>query len=310
MEEAALSWLDEMGYAFLPGPDIAPEQPAAERTAFGEVILAGRLKRALLKLNPNMPPEALEDAFRKITVAQSPSMLANNRTFHRMLVEGVEVEYRRPDGSIGGDRVWLVNFSDPDANDWLAVNQFTVIEGQHNRRPDVVIFINGLPLGVIELKNAADENADIWSAFNQFQTYKQQISSLFVHNAVLVISDGVEARIGTISADRERFMPWRTIEGESVAPAIMPQLEVLLRGVFEKRRFLDLIRHFIVFEDDGKDVVKKMAGYHQFHAVHTAVQETLRACAAASGLELKEHSGGYSTRPQPGGAIGDKRVGV
>ena len=166
--------------------------------------------------------------------------------------------YRRPDGSIGGDRVWLINFTDPDANDWLIVNQFTVIEGQQNRRPDIVQFINGMPLGVVELKNAADEKADIWAAFNQFQTYKQQIPSLFIHNALLVISDGVEARIGTISAGKERFMPWRTIEGEKIAPARMPQLEVLLRGVFDKRRFLDLIRHFIVFEDDGKDVVRPL----------------------------------------------------
>jgi len=218
--------------------------------------------------------------------------------------------YRRPDGSIGGDRVWLINFTDPDANDWLIVNQFTVIEGQQNRRPDIVQFINGMPLGVVELKNAADEKADIWAAFNQFQTYKQQIPSLFIHNALLVISDGVEARIGTISAGKERFMPWRTIEGEKIAPARMPQLEVLLRGVFDKRRFLDLIRHFIVFEDDGKDVVKKMAGYHQFHAVHTAVHETLRACAEASGTALKEKSSGYMTHPQTGGEVGDKRVGV
>src|SRR6185312_2250374 len=310
VEEAALAWFGEMDYALLAGPDIAPEQSVTERDTFADVVLTERLKAALRKLNPNVPAEALEDAFRKVTIAQSPSLLSNNRAFHRMLVEGIEVEYRRPDGSIGGDRVWLVNFSDASANDWLAVNQFTVIEGQHNRRPDIVIFVNGLPLGVIELKNAADENADIWAAFHQVQTYKQQIPSLFIHNAVLVISDGTEARIGTISANRERFMPWRTIEGETVAPASMPQLEVLLRGVFDKRRFLDLVRHFIVFEDDGKDVVKKMAGYHQFHAVHTAVQETLRACAAASGVELKEKSDGYSTRPQAGGAIGDKRVGV
>lgn len=310
VEEATLSWFGEIGYAQLAGPDIAPDQLAAERTNFAEVILAGRLKEALRKLNPNVPAEALEDAFRKVAIAQSPSLLINNREFHRMLVDGIEVEYRRPDGSIGGDRIWLINFSDPEANDWLAVNQFTVIEGQHNRRPDIVLFVNGLPLGVIELKNAADEDADIWTAFNQFQTYKQQIPSLFVHNAVLIISDGMEARIGTISADKERFMPWRTIEGETVAPVSMPQLEVLLRGVFDKRRFLDLTRHFIVFEDDGKDVVKKMAGYHQFHAVHIAVEETLRACAAASGAELKEKPGGYFTRPQAGGAVGDKRVGV
>ena len=204
----------------------------------------------------------------------------------------------------------MSDWFDPATNDWLVVNQFTVIEGQINRRPDVVIFINGLPLGVIELKNAADENADIWQAFAQFQTYKQQIPALFVHNAVLIISDGLEARIGTISADKERFMPWRTIDGETVAPAAMPQLEVLLRGVFEKRRFLDLVRHFIVFEDDGGNaVIKKLAGYHQFHAVNIAVAETIRA-ASAGAMALKEDGGVYFSRKQSGGETGDKRVGV
>src|SRR2546427_6368977 len=206
-----------------------------------------------------------------------------------MLVDGIAVECRRKDDSIGAEIVRLMDFDDPEANDWLAVNQFTVIEGQHNRRPDVVVFINGLPLGLLELKNAADENADVWTAFNQIQTYKYQIPSIFHHNAIVVISDGVEARIGTISADRERFMPWRTVEGETVAAASMPQLEVLLRGVFDKCRFLDLVGHFIVFEDDGKDVVKKVAGYHQFHAVNTAVAETVRA---TGGDKLKETSGG------------------
>ena len=256
-----------------------------------------------------MPAEALDEAFRKVTVPQHPSLIANNRAFHRMLMDGIAVECRRKDGTIGAEIVRLVDFDDPEANDWLAVNQFTVIEGQHNRRPDVVIFVNGLPLGVIELKNAADEQADIWTAFNQLQTYKQQIPSLFVHNAVLVVSDGLEARIGTISADKEWFMPWRTIEGETVAPATMPQLEVLLRGVFDKRRFLDLVRHFIVFEDDGATVVKKVAGYHQFHAVNTAVAETVRACGVGE-LVLKETGGGYFAKPQPGGAPGDRRVGV
>src|SRR5439155_743065 len=164
----------------------------------------------------------------------------------------------------------------------------------HNRRPDVVVFVNGLPLGLLELKNAADENADIWMAFDQIETYKYQIPSIFHHNAIVVISDGVEARIGTISSDKERFMPWRTIEGETLAPDTIPQLEVLLRGVFDKRRFLDLIRHFIVFEDDGAQVIKKMAGYHQFHAVNMAVEETLRACGAG---ELKETGGGYFSKP-------------
>jgi type I restriction enzyme R subunit len=309
VELASLDWFQQLGYATIFGPHIAPTEPSAERTSFGETVLPARLRAALRKLNPSLPAEALDEAFRKVTVPQHPSLIANNRAFHRMLVDGIAVECRRKDGSIGGEIVRLIYFDDPAANDWLAVNQFTVIEGQHNRRPDVVIFVNGLPLGVIELKNAADEQADTWTAFNQLQTYKQQIPSLFVHNAVLVASDGLEARIGTISADKEWFMPWRTIEGETVAPATMPQLEVLLRGVFQKRRFLDLVRHFIVFEDDGATVVKKVAGYHQFHAVNTAVTETVRACSVGE-LAFKEPGGGYFAKPQPGGAPGDRRVGV
>jgi type I restriction enzyme R subunit len=309
VEDAALRWFGELQYSVLHGPEIAPGELAAERAGFSETVLVQRLRSALRKLNPLLPQDALDEAFRKVTVPQHPSLIANNRAFHRMLVDGIAVECRRKDDSIGAEIVRLIDFDNPEANDWLAANQFTVIESQHNRRPDVVVFVNGLPLGVIELKNAADENADIWTAFNQIQTYKQQISSLFVHNAVLVISDGLEARIGTISADRERFMPWRTIEGETIAPATMPQLEVLLRGVFNKRRFLDLVRHFIVFEDDGATITKKMAGYHQFHAVNTAVSETVRACGVGE-LALREPSGGYFAKPQPGGAPGDKRVGV
>jgi type I restriction enzyme R subunit len=310
IENAALSWLGEIGFAIGYGPEIAPGELAAERAAFAEVVLAERLRTGLRKLNHTLPAEALDEAFRKVTVQPHPSLIANNRMFHRMLVDGITVECRRKDGSIGAEIVRLIDFDDPEGNDWLAVNQFTVIEGQYNRRPDIVIFVNGLPLGLTELKNAADEQADIWAAFNQIQTYKQQIPSLFVHNAVLIISDGIEARIGTISADRERFMPWRTIEGETVAPATLPQLEVLLRGVFDKRRFLDLIRHFIVFEDDGgTSVIKKMAGYHQFHAVRTAVEETVRAAGVGESV-LKEPHGGYFAKPQPGGAPGDRRVGV
>jgi type I restriction enzyme R subunit len=198
-----------------------------------------------------------------------------------MLVEGVQVEYRRKDGSIAGDRVRLVDFEHPEDNDFLAVNQFTVIEGQHHRRPDIVVFVNGLPLAVIELKNPADEEATVWSAFNQLQTYKQQIPTLFSFNEALVISDGLEARLGTLTADRERFSPWRTIEGEELASASMPQLEVLIRGVFEKHRFLDLLRYFIVFEDKDGQIIKKMAGYHQFHAVQKALQATLKASRSA-----------------------------
>jgi len=311
VELASLDWLQELDYTAIFGPHLGPGEPSSQRTSFSEVVLADRFRAVLRRLNPTLSRDALDEAFRKVTVPQHPSLIANNRAFHRMLVDGITVECRRKDESIGAEIVRLIDFDNPDANDWLVVNQFTVIEGQHNRRPDVVVFVNGLPLGLIELKNAADESADIWAAFNQLQTYKQQTPTLFVHNAVLVISDGTEARIGTISSDKERFMPWRTIEGETIAPDSMPQLEVLLRGVFEKRRFLDLVRHFIVFEDDGgASVIKKMAGYHQFHAVGTAIEETLRACAAASGDEQKEKSGGYFARPQAGGEVGDKRVGV
>ena len=195
-----------------------------------------------------------------------------------MLVDGLEVEYRGKDGTIKGDQVRLADFSNPEENDWLAVNQFTIIENHHNRRPDIVLFLNGLPVVVIELKNPADEKATIETAFRQIQTYKQQIPALFTSNEMVVISDGLDARIGTFTSIRERFMPWRTIEGEKLAPATMLRLEVLAQGVFDKRRLLDLIRNYIVFEvDDDGSVTKKMAGYHQYHAVKNAITSTIRA---------------------------------
>jgi type I restriction enzyme R subunit len=279
VEDAALLWLDELRYLGLHGPEIAPEEPAAERANLGEAILPKRLGAALGTLNPDVGAEALDEVFRKLTLTESASLIVNNRSLHRLLVDGIAVECRRDDGSVGAEIVRVIDFDNPEANDWVAVNQFTMIEGQRNRRPDVVIFVNGLPLGVVELKNGADKEATLWDAFNQIQTYKQQIPSLFLHNAVAVISDGLEARVGTISADQERFMPWRTIEGETLAPVFLPQLEVLLHGVFDKRRFLDLVRHFIVFEEDTSDgtIIKKMAGYHQFHAVNTAVEQTIKA---------------------------------
>lgn len=316
VEAMALDVLESIGYASLRGGDIVPGEPQAERDSFSEVVLRSFFREALRRLNPKAATDTLDEAFRRVTIPQAPALITNNRTFHRLMTEGIPVECRRPDGSLGTEIVRLVDFEDPDANHWLAVNQFTVIEGQHNRRPDLVVFLNGLPLAVIELKNAADENATVWQAFQQLQTYKQQIPALFVHNAFLVISDGLEARIGTLSSDQERFMPWRTIEGETIAPATMPQLEVLLRGVFEKRRFLRLLRHFIVFEDEpfragtSGVVIKKMAGYHQFHAVRIAVEETLRACGTASTDLQHDRSGGYYSRRQPGGAVGDQRIGV
>jgi type I restriction enzyme R subunit len=327
VEDAALGWLEGLGYAVVHGPEIAPGEPGSERDDYGQVVLEERLRRALARLNPGLPAEGVEDAFRKLTRPDGPTMIARNHAIHRLLVEGVNVEYRRPDGSIAGAQARVLDYDHPESNEWLAVNQLTVTENKGTtcraptRRPDVVLFVNGLPLGVIELKNAADENATIWDAFHQLQTYKSEIPALFSHNAALVASDGVQARIGTLTAGREWFKPWRTVTGAELAPAHMAELEVLLKGVFEKRRFLDLVRHFLVFEPAcaassaaGRDavggVVKKMAGYHQYHAVGAAVEETLRAARAAALDRAAEAGKGYAAGTQPGGAPGDQRVGV
>jgi type I restriction enzyme R subunit len=314
VEEAALHWLEGLGYAVLLGPDIAVGQPGAERRdpSCHDVILERRLRQALARLNPELPAEALEEAYRRITRADAPTLIERNRAVHRMLVDGVTVEYRRKDGSIAGAQARVLDFDDPDNNDWLAVNQLTIAEGRHTRRPDVVLFVNGLPLAVIELKNAADENATIWSAFDQLQTYQAQIPALFASNAALVVSDGVEARIGAVGAGKEWFKPWRTIAGESLARN-MAELQVVLEGVFDKRRFLDLVRHFIVFEDlGGGKLIKKMAGYHQFHAVNVALEETLRASIPepTHGPGAAEEGGHYESGAVSGGAKGDRRVGV
>jgi type I restriction enzyme R subunit len=310
VECAALAWLSELGWQVKHSSEIAPDGLFAERQDYGQVVLNQRLRDALARLNPDLPPEALQDAFRKLLNPPGATLEQRNRAFHRMLVDGVAVEYRRPDGAIAGTQVRILDFDDPDNNDWLAVNQFTVVENRHTRRPDVVLFVNGLPLAVIELKNPADEQATIWSAYQQLQTYKREIPSLFTYNEVLVISDGLEARIGTLTADRDRFMPWRTITGEGIAPPEIPQLEVLVRGVFELRRFLQLLRDFIVFEDEGGGkLAKKMAGYHQFHAVNVAVEETLRA-AELQASAIAEETGRYEAGRKPGGKPGDRRIGV
>lgn len=278
VEEHALAWLRELGYTTLFGPDIAPGEPKAERDHWHDAILKHRLAAAIARLNPDIPADAQEAALKKILHPDSPSLVNNNRVFHRMLVDGVEVEYHRPDGTIKGDQVRLADFDHPEKNDWLAVNQFTVIENHHNRRPDILLFLNGLPIVIIELKNPTDEKATIETAYRQIQTYKQQIPGLFAHNEMIVISDGLEARIGTLTSICERFMPWRTIEGEQLAPPTLLRLEVLIRGAFDKRRLLDLIRNYIVFEiDDEGGIAKKMAGYHQYHAVKKAVESTVHA---------------------------------
>ncbi len=282
VEDAALAWLSALGYTVRHGPDLAAGQPAAARAdaLYRDTVLAGRLHDALTRLNPSLPAAAIDDAARKLLRADAPSLMERNRAAHRLLVDGVGLEYRRPDGSIGGVPARVVDFDTPSNTDWLAVNQFTMADGQHTRRPDVVIFVTGLPLGVIELKNAAAEKADVWAAFHQLETYQAQIPALFATNAVLIATDGVQARIGAIGANKEWFKPWRTVTGRGDAPAKLSELQVVLEGVFEHRRFLDLLRYFVVFEDatdGGGSLIKKLAGYHQFHAVNVAVEETLRA---------------------------------
>jgi type I restriction enzyme R subunit len=310
VEEAALHWLAGLGFAVAEGGSIAPGEPGAERASFAEVVLAGRLRAALARLNPGLPEEALAEAYRRLTQPEGATLVQRNQAVQRMLTDGVTVEYRRADGSIAGAQALVLDFAAPEANDLLAVNQFAVVENGHNRRPDIVLFVNGLPLAVIELKNAADEDATLGNAFHQLQTYLNQIPALFAYNAMLVISDGVAARIGTLSADQQRFAPWRTVGGEAPAPSSLPELQVLLEGVFAPHRFLDLVRHFIVFEDEGGGkLIKKLAGYHQFHAVNIAVEETLRA-ARRQGAELSEPGGTYKSAAQPGGEPGDRRIGV
>ena len=277
VEDAALAWLAGLGWTVAHGPDIGPEGTAPERGSYDEVLLAGRLRSALARLNPHLPAETLEDVLRKVRPTGTPSLVEENRRLHRYLVEGVPVEVAREDGSVGGDVARLIDLDDVAVNDWLAVNQFTVIEHEHNRRPDVVLFVNGLPLAVIELKNPGDENATLEGAFNQLQTYKDQIPSLFRTNAALVTSDGLHARLGSLTASLERFMPWRTVDGSVIAPKGAPELETVIGGVFEKSRFLTLIRDFTVFEDTGAGLVKIVAGYHQFHAVRHAVERTIAA---------------------------------
>jgi type I restriction enzyme, R subunit len=310
VEEAGLQWLADLGWQVIAGPEVAPGGPDPERSEFAHIVLGNRLSEALARLNRDIPAPAHDDALRKLMRREGPTLEATNRKLHKMLVDGVTVEYRAGDGSIRGAQARVIDWDNPDENDWVAVNQFTVTENRHKRRPDIVLFINGLPLVIIELKNAADEDATIWSAWQQLQTYKAELPTLFAYNELLVISDGTDARIGTLTAGREWFKPWRTISGEDLADENLPALQVMVEGVFDKQRLLDLLQHFIVFEDDGSGkLTKKMAGYHQFHATRRAVAETLRA-SAASGREAAEGAGRYETGQTHGGDDGDRRVGV
>ena len=312
VEQAALDWLSALGWKVAHGPDIAPDTPGTERADYGQVVLERRVQDSFAELNPSLPPSALDDAYRKLTRPEGSTLQARNRAFHRMLGEGVTVEYRDKEGHVRGAQVKIIDFDNPANNDWLAVNQFTVTENRNTRRPDIVLFVNGLPLGVFELKNPADEDATIWTAWQQLQTYKAELPSLFSMNEALLVSDGTEARIGTLTSGREWFKPWRTVTGETLADSHMNKLQVMLEGVFERGRFLSLVRDFIVFEDDGSGtMVKKMAGYHQFHAVKVAVDETLRAAKLQRAeVRIAEEGGRYEAGRKPGGELGDRRIGV
>jgi type I restriction enzyme R subunit len=313
VEQATLAWLESVGWAIANGAEIAPGEPGAERESYAQVILERRLRDALARLNPSLPSDALDEAFRKLVRIDGADLIQRNRALHRLLVDGVTVEYRDSDGAIRGAQAGVIDFDRPAPNDWLAVNQFSVTEAKQTRRPDVVLFVNGLPLGLIELKNAAGENATIWSAFQQLQTYQAELQSFFTANALLVASDGVEARVGVVGAGREWFKPWRTIAGEALADPHLPEIQVVVEGLGQKQRFLDLLRDFIVFEDDGGKIVKKMAGYHQFHAVQVAVEETLRAAEmmrAGTPSGFAEEGGRYEAGRRTGGKAGDRRIGV
>lgn len=276
LEQEALGWLGGVGYTHLYGPDIAPDGDNQARTDYRQVLLPGRLREAIDRLNPNIPASTREDAIQRITDLGIPVLLAANRQFHRWLVGGVPVTYQK-DGETRGDFVQLLDWANPAKNQWLAVNQFSIRGPHHTRRPDIVLFVNGLPLVLLELKNPTDENADIWKAYDQIQTYKEQIPDLFQYNEILVITDGSEARLGSLSADTERFMQWRTIDGLTLDPlGQFNELETLIRGALAPAALLDYLRYFVLFEDDG-GLVKKIAGYHQFHAVRAAIAQVVTA---------------------------------
>jgi type I restriction enzyme, R subunit len=322
IETLAIECLQALGFSYIYAPDIAPDSTSPERESFAEVLLLSRLRNAVTRINPTLPATALDEAIKTIQRISSPELLANNETFHRLLTEGVNVSYQK-DGLQRGDLVWLVDFINPQNNDFVVANQFKIIENNQNKRPDVILFVNGIPLVVIELKNAADENATIKTAYQQLNTYKETIPSLFTYNGFVVVSDGLEAKAGSISAGFSRFMAWKTADGKSEASKLTGQLETLINGMLNKSTLLDLIRHFIVFEKSSKEgpkqadgtpglisisTVKKLAAYHQYYAVNAAVISTLRATAEAVSLAQTPASYGLSdVRNQPNG---DRKAGV
>jgi len=321
IETFAVDLLESSGYQYIYGPDTAPDSDTPERESFEAVLLLERLQTAVRRINPTLPAAVIEDAIKQIQRINSPELIANNETFHRLLTEGVKVSYQK-DGKERGDLVWPVDFKNPENNDFLVCNQFTVIENDVNKRPDVILFINGLPLVVIELKNPADENATVKSAFQQIQTYKSAIPGLFTYNGITVISDGLEARAGTISSGYSRFMVWKSADGRKEASHLIGQLETLITGMLNKKTLLDLIRHFIVFEKNKKEdlqtgittieTVKKLAAYHQYYSVNKAVESTIRAAALVDegSLKVKESPAAYGLPSVKNQEKGDRRGGV
>ena len=308
VEQALLEQLRGLGYSIEHEENIGPDGHRPERESHDGVVLKKRLENAVALLNAGIPAEARQDAIRQVMQQELPSLIEENRRIHRLITEGVDVEFYAADGTLTAGKVALINFAQPEQNDWLAVSQFVVIAGQYQRRPDVVVFVNGLPLGVIELKAPGSGNATLLGAFNQLQTYKKQIPALFNLNALLVTSDGLTARVGSLTADLERFMPWRTTDGKDVAPKGAPELSTLIEGVFQQRRLLDLLCHFTVFGETGSGLTKIIAGYHQFHAVRRAVASTIRASTLWDGV--REDPADYGLPSVQTQGKGDKRAGV
>ena len=290
LEQETLAWLTDVGYSLHNGLDIAPDGGNPQRADYRQVVLSFRLREAIQRLNPHIPTAAREDALHRVLDLGIPSQLSANRAFHKLLVGGVPVQYQK-DGETRGDFVRLVDWSDASRNEFWAVNQFTIKGPHHTRRPDIILFVNGLPLVLLELKNPADQAADIWKAYDQIQTYKEQIPDVFLYNEVLVISDGTEARLGSLSANAERFMQWRTIDGVNLDPlGEFNELETLVRGVLAPQYLLDYLRYFVLFEDDG-NLVKKIAGYHQFHAVRSAIEHVVAASRPDSAANQRGKGG-------------------
>ena len=299
LEQICLEWFREGGYEYAFGPDIAHDGETPERIDYRQVVLADRLLSAMQKINPHIPLAVLEEAALAASKPESPVLIHNNRIFHRLLLEGVPVEYSDGDDTLS-DHAQVIDFNNFRNNQFLVVNQFTIQGSRMNRRPDVVVFVNGLPIAVIELKNPSNEQTDVWDAFNQLQTYKEEISDLFVFNEALVVSDGWTARIGSLTANKERFMPWRTLKNENDKPLLEYELEKVVKGFFDPELLLDYIRYFVIFDQEGDTVIKKIAGYHQFHAVREAVRVTVIASRQIEGLQIAEPRATYGREVVPG----------